>query len=179
MTQALDTTFPKSETSKKSLLLTPRLHASIDHFLKTQSATVHQLIKALGSPLNILFPQLVRDNVESFQTVLKKHGLRGRVYFAHKTNMSDSLTRQLACERAFLDVSSLNELRHGLASGFTGDRIEATGPKTSEFLALGLQHGITFSIDSLWELRQVISLRKHLQLDKSTKILIRLSGFHA
>jgi diaminopimelate decarboxylase len=164
--------------SYAALTLTPKVHPVIKDFLADQ-AKLQELVKALGSPLNVMFPELVHENVEAFNGLFKKHGLRGKVFFAHKTNSSDSLVRQLAHENACLDVSSLNELRHGLSSGFTGDRIEATGPKNREFLALALQQGITISIDSIWELNQVLELRQFLKLQKPTKVLIRLSGFHA
>lgn len=164
--------------SYAALTLTPKVHPVIKDFLADQTK-LQELVKALGSPLNVMFPELVHDNVEAFNALFKKHGLRGKVFFAHKTNSSDSLVRQLAHENASLDVSSLNELRHGLSSGFTGDRIEATGPKNREFLALALQQGITISIDSIWELNQVLELRTFLKLQKPTKVLIRLSGFHA
>jgi diaminopimelate decarboxylase len=180
MTVTLDTekATQESKSGNRALTLTPKVHPVIRDYL-ADPTRLEELVKGLGSPLNVMFPELVRDNVESFNDLFKKHQLRGRVFFAHKTNSSDSLVRQLAQENAFLDVSSLNELRHGLSSGFTGDRIEATGPKNREFLTLALQHGITISIDSLWELRQVLELRKVVKLQKPTKILVRLSGFHA
>ncbi len=173
-----DTTAMPARAANQALRLTPKVHAVIRNYL-ADPGRLQELVRAVGSPLNLLFPELVRDNVEEFNGVFQKHGLRGRVFFAHKTNSSDSLVRQLAHENASLDVSSLNELRHGLSSGFVGDRIEATGPKNREFLTLALQHGITISIDSLWELRQVLDLRQFLSLKKPTKILVRLSGFHA
>jgi len=180
MVATLETETATQDPTKSDapLTLTPKVHSVIKDFLAAP-AKLQELVKALGSPLNVLFPELVRDNVESFNDLFKKHGLRGRVFFAHKTNSSDSLVRQLAHENASLDVSSLNELRHGLSSGFTGERIEATGPKNREFLTLALQHGIVISIDSIWELKQVLEIREFLKLAKPTRVLVRLSGFHA
>lgn len=164
--------------ASESLKLTPRLHPAVGRLLECRS-TLFDLTKALGSPLNIILPELVRQNLESFQDVFDKHGIKGRILFAHKSNQSDSIVRQLSLLDAGLDVSSTNELRHALASGFRGERLEATGPKSLDFIALGLQHGITFSIDSLAELASIIALRRQVKPPAPTKVLVRLCGFEA
>ncbi|MBI1267894.1 MAG: Y4yA family PLP-dependent enzyme [Cryomorphaceae bacterium] len=167
-----------AERIEKELLLRPLVHPYIQELLEEKNE-LFSLVKALGSPLNVLFPEILAENIESFKSVFKEHNLQGRVFFAHKTNQSASLVRQLAMEDACLDVSSLKELKHGLASGFSGSRIEATGPKNKQFLALCIQQDVTISVDSLWELRAIIELRKKLKHRSATKVLLRLSGFTA
>ena len=137
---ASEATLKKQEVSKdnRELLLRPLVHPYIQEFLKGKPQ-LFSLVKALGSPLNILFPEILNENIASFKTVFEEHSLQGKVFLAHKTNQSSSLVRQLAVEDANLDVSSLKELKHGLASGFEGSRIEATGPKNKQFLALCIQ----------------------------------------
>lgn len=166
------------DSIKPKLALTPKVDPCVARFLANQSK-VNELVHALGSPLNILFPELIRQNVKGFQNVFAKHGIIGKVFFAHKSNRSDCLVRELALTTANLDVSSVHELRHALGSGFVGSRLEATGPKNSEFLSLALMHGVTLSIDSIAELELVVALRKELNLKAPTKVLIRLSGFSA
>jgi diaminopimelate decarboxylase len=161
---------------KKSLLLRPKIHASVARFL-ADSALPRQLTRALGSPLNVLFPDLLRENLAAYRAVLAKHQVTGRIFFAHKTTLSDSIVRQLAVEQVNLDVASLNELRHGLSCGFDGARIEATGPKSAEFLMLCVLHGVTVNIDSVSELKQLIKIRGLLKTTAPTKVLLRLSGF--
>ncbi len=160
------------------LHLTPIIEESIARFLSSGN-DLDQLVTALGSPLNILFPCSLARNLEAFQGVFAEHGVSGRVFFAHKTNQSDSLVRQMAVESCSIDVSSLNELRHALSSGFEGRRIEATGPKNREFLALAIMHDVTVSLDSLWEIQTVIDLHNQLGRTVPVKVLIRLSGFQA
>lgn len=167
-----------SKDANRDLLLRPLVHPYIQEFLQEKDQ-LFSLVSALGSPLNVLFPEVLRENIDSFKTVFKEHNLQGKVFLAHKTNQSASLVRQLSTEDACLDVSSLNELKHGLASGFTGSRIEATGPKNRQFLALCIQQNVTISVDNLWELKEIVNLRKKLGQKSATRILLRLSGFNA
>ncbi|MBY0358624.1 MAG: Y4yA family PLP-dependent enzyme [Candidatus Obscuribacterales bacterium] len=171
-------TVKASTSSEAPLTLTPKVHPVIAGYLK-EKAQLFELTKALGSPLNFLFPELVHENVEAFRSAFAQFGIQGKVFFAHKCNQSESIIRRLSVENAGLDISSANELRHALGSGFDGSRLEATGPKNPEFLGLCVQQGVTINLDSIAELKQVIALRKLLHAAKPTKVLLRLSGFEA
>lgn len=160
------------------LTLTPKVHATIKKFID-EKKTLFELVKALGSPLNVIFPELVGENVDKFQKAFSEAGVIGKVFFAHKCNQSDSLVRRLAVENAFLDVSSTQELRHALGAGFESARIEATGPKNVEFLGLAIQQGIIIAVDSLFELETIVKLKASLKHQKPTRLLLRLSGFEA
>ncbi|MBS1990973.1 MAG: Y4yA family PLP-dependent enzyme [Cyanobacteria bacterium SZAS LIN-3] len=170
----------KAAAAKKArgLRLTPTVNPTVARFLE-QKETLFSLVSALGSPLNILFPDLIEKNVEGFTGTFKKLSLLGKVFFAHKCNQSDSLVRRLALTDANLDVSSAGELRHALGSGFDSSRIEATGPKNTEFIGLAVQQGVTIAVDSISELKKIVALRPKLKLKKPTKVLLRLSGFEA
>lgn len=159
------------------LRLDARLHESVKRFLATGKP--QELVRALGSPLNLLFPQLIHQNIEQFHAVFERHQLRGRVYFAHKANRSDSLVRQIALEDCFIDVASENELKHALGAGFVGSRIECTGPKSPEFIRVAVMHDCVISLDSQSELQTILQTRRKLALRAPTRLLIRLSGFHA
>ncbi|MFK0121425.1 Y4yA family PLP-dependent enzyme [Streptomyces sp. NPDC090994] len=140
---------------------------------------LHSLVDALGSPLNVLLPEVVAENAERFRSVYRRHHLAGRVYFAHKANRSSALVRRLAaCDPAAvgIDVASLEELRHAVSCGFTGDRIMATGPKDAEFLWLAARLGATVNLDSPGELEQLAGLVRAYGLGKAD-VLVRLSGF--
>jgi diaminopimelate decarboxylase len=164
-------------SASEPLKLTPKIHPQLQRFLEA-SGKVRELVDALGSPLNVLFPQRLKGNMSEFYDCFKKHNLLGKVFFAHKSNSSQSVVRELATlEEANIDVSSVAELRDALSCGFVGSRILATGPKCSEFLTLSLMHDITLSVDSLWEISEIISLRKQLNINKRTKLLLRVSGF--
>jgi diaminopimelate decarboxylase len=162
----------------RALTLTPTVHETVTRFLK-EKETLFSLVSALGSPLNILFPDLIEKNVQDFTSTFKKLGVIGKVFFAHKCNQSDSLVRRLAVTEANLDVSSAGELRHALGAGFDSSRIEATGPKNKEFIALAIQQGVTIAVDSIGELKAIVELRTKLRVKKPSRILLRLSGFEA
>jgi diaminopimelate decarboxylase len=164
---------------EKQLKLTPKVHDLVSEYINTSKDQLFDLVNALGSPLNLLFPQILSENASAFESSLLNLGVQGRVYFAHKTNRSDSLVRQLSCEDAFIDVSSANELKHALGCGFTSSRIQATGPKNSEFLALCLRHSIVIGVDSAAELSSIVSMRRSLKTTVPTEILLRLSGFRS
>ncbi|MEU6157812.1 Y4yA family PLP-dependent enzyme [Streptomyces sp. NPDC047130] len=139
------------------------------------------LVDALGSPLNVLLPETVAENAARFRAVYRRHHLTGRVHFAHKANRSSALVRRLAAEdpaAVGIDVASLEELRHALASGFTGDRIMATGPKDTAFLWLAARVGATVNLDSRGELERLSRLVRRHGLGR-VAVLVRLSGFES
>jgi diaminopimelate decarboxylase len=166
----------KDQTSKNDVLkLKPRVAPDIMAFLS--SAKPFELINALGSPLNILFPEHISETLSSFETIFKKHNLRGRTYFAHKSNSSNCVPRYLSATTGYIDISSTNELKHALGSGFEPGRIQATGPKNEEFICLCLQLNVAISVDSLQELEQLVRLSETISSARPTNILLRLSGF--
>ncbi len=162
----------------KPLVLCPRTSSMVDGFL-ADDVLVRRILLACGSPVNVLFPQSVAANVKSFEDVLAAHNLKGSLYFAHKSNQSHSLLRQMAVTALRADVASIEELRHALSCGFTGSRLEATGPKNAEFLYLCLLHSVVVNVDSLQELDDIIALKKSLALTGKVRILLRLCGFGA
>ncbi|MEG3628147.1 Y4yA family PLP-dependent enzyme [Streptomyces poriticola] len=162
------------------LYLRPRVDPPLADLLEDRSF-LHSLVDALGSPLNVLLPEAVAGNVARFRAVYDRHRLTGRVYFAHKANGSSALVRRLAAgdpAAVGVDVASTEELRHALGSGFTGDRIMATGPKDPEFLWLAARVGATVNLDSPGELEQLAALVRAHGLGR-VDVLVRLSGFES
>ncbi len=77
------------------LYLAPRLESRAAALLDSPSF-LHSLTAALGSPLNVVLPDQIADNVRRFQDVYARHRLAGRIAFAHKANRSSALVRRLA-----------------------------------------------------------------------------------
>ncbi|WP_250031687.1 alanine racemase [Paractinoplanes maris] len=157
------------------LLLTPRMEP-ITQSVLTEGALLRQLTDGLGSPLNVVLPEALDDNVEGFRAVYRHHRLRGQIYFAHKANRSSALLRHLAATDAGVDVASLGELQHALGSGFGPGRIMATGPKNREFLWLAARSGITVNADSLDELSELAALVAAGRLPR-VRVMVRLAEF--
>ena len=118
-----------------SLYLSPRIGA-LPRAALDQKELLRQLVGALGSPLNVILPDQVAENLDGFRQVYRSRRLGGQVYFAHKANQASCLVRQFAAGDAGLDVASLGELQHALGAGIAPARIMATGPKSREFLWL-------------------------------------------
>ncbi len=159
----------------RPLYLEPRLEPRL-RSLVAATGTLHSLTDALGSPLHVVVPDQIAENLEEFRSVYRAHHLSGQVFFAHKANRSSALLRRLAATDAGVDVASLGELQHALGAGFTADRIMATGPKNPEFLWLAARAGVTVSVDAVAELDQLAALVRGHAL-APVRVLLRLSGF--
>jgi diaminopimelate decarboxylase len=157
------------------LHLTPRVHTRVKNFL-ADSTRIKELARGLGSPLNLLFPACATENADAFLHVLKEEGLKGRIFFAHKPNKSEAIIKQLSLKTIGIDVASHDELVSALRGGFTGNHLEATGPKSAKFLRLALQHGVIIAVDSMDELLLIESLMRHLTCPKA-QILLRVCNF--
>ncbi|WP_243709610.1 Y4yA family PLP-dependent enzyme [Micromonospora sp. 15K316] len=157
------------------LYLSPRIAPTLRSALN-ESALLTQLSDALGSPLGVILPQQLADNVAAFRAVFSDHRLGGQVYYAHKANRSSALVRELAATDAGIDVASLAELQHALGAGFVPQRIMATGPKNQEFLWLAARTGVTVSADSVGELVELATLVTEWALPP-VRVMTRLSGF--
>jgi diaminopimelate decarboxylase len=162
-------------TDSAALPLTPRMSPLLAD-LMAQSGLLVDLVRSLGSPLNLVLPQQVVDNAEEFARTIDRHGMRGQVYYAHKANRSAALVRKLAATTARIDVASLAELQRALGSGFAPDRIMTTGPKTPEFLWLAVRSGVVVNVDTIDELAMVGEIAAAHALAQVT-VLVRLSAF--
>lgn len=159
------------------LYLEPRLEPPLRSLLAERDL-LHTLTDALGSPLNLLLPEQIADNLARFRAVYRKHRLTGRIHFAHKANRSSALVRRLAATDAGLDVASLAELQHVLGAGCPPERIMATGPKNREYLWLAARTGATVHLDSRAELDALAGLVRAHALPP-VPVMPRLSGFRA
>lgn len=134
------------------------------------------LVDSLGSPLNVVVPQQITENTADYRAIYAAHTLNGTIYFAHKANRSSALVRELAGGDTGIDVASLAELQHALASGFAGSRIMATGPKDRDFLWLAARVGAIVNADSVAELETLAALVAAHRLP-TVRVMIRLSAF--
>jgi diaminopimelate decarboxylase len=159
--------------------MTPYLVPRIAPLLRSvldEEDLLHQLVEALGSPLNVVVPEQLSGNVAGFRAVYDEHRLSGEIYFAHKANRSSALVRELAALGAGIDVASLGELQHALGAGFGPARIMATGPKGPAYLALAARAGVIVNADTLAELSELARLVAAQGLPR-VRVMVRLSSF--
>jgi len=163
-------------TSSHPVQVAPFVHPLIRQFLD-RPAQLLSLVQGLGSPLNIIFPENIRDNANSFLETYQQHSLGGRIFFTSKPNKSSAVLREAALLNLGVDVSSEASLVQAMACGFHPERIECTGPKNMQYLALALQQNIILNVDSFFELKHIVELHAHLKLTKPARVMVRLCGF--
>lgn len=156
--------------------LSPAVNEKIQQFIQEENL-MKNLLEAHGSSIHIIFPENLKKNIEDFKAVYKKHNLKGKIMFAYKVNKSNCLIAQAESQEISIDVANLNELKRALANGFTGNRIEITGPKPKDLILLGLKHDVLFNVDNLNELQTIVKIAKHIKKIQKTKILLRFGGF--
>lgn len=143
--------------------------------LTTHTDLLTDLLDGFGSPLNLVLPPRVGHTARAFRAVLSVHGVRSRLFLAHKANRSAALVRQAAADGLDLDVASHGELCSGLTNGFPGSRMEATGPKNAAFLRLAVQHGLLVHVDNLAELDQVATVQAALSPSRPVEVVLRVA----
>ena len=142
----------------------------------SQIKDLKNTLNTFSSPCNILFPENLENNIKIIEKVLQKHNLLYKVFYAHKCNKSLAIVKEASLLNVNIDVANIYELRRALISGFTGDRIEATGPKNKEFLILAIEQNVTINVDNLSELNTILELNKKIN-KKNINILLRISSF--
>lgn len=152
------------------------IHPAIERFL-ADKALVFSLLDGMGSPLNVIFPDHIADNIGRFEKIYKDRQLQGRIFYTSKPNKSAALRKRAALTSAGLDVSSEGELKSALSCGFHPSRIEATGPKNPGYLALGALQDILLNADNMTELQQLMQMAGLLPKGRKIRVLVRLDGF--
>ncbi|MGY0536138.1 alanine racemase [Nocardioides sp. YJ-D4] len=138
------------------------------------AAAVGEAIERFGSPLHVVFPQVMAENATALAGVLRRHGVPYDIFYAHKVNASAALLAEASIAGLGADVASAAELDRALAAGFAPDRIEATGPKSPAFIDRIAALGLTANADDLWELDRLAAATP---AGSAVPVLLRLSGF--
>jgi len=152
------------------LKLEPKKSDRIKDFLDEEER-IRELMETHRSPLNIVFPEAVRENVEKFQKVIEERKVSARIFYAHKANRSKALVKAVSDSGAGIDVASLDELENALDSGVQPSDIEATGPKNQRFLDRLVEENITVNIDNFEELEYLGGFNSEVE------VMVRISGF--
>jgi diaminopimelate decarboxylase len=152
----------------------PKVSSNLQEFINSQDLfalkNLHEGVVHLG------FPQEIKQNIDRIKKVFEGLGIELKLYLAHKSTKNQSFVKQALKCGIGIDVASKNELISALSSGFTGERIEATGPKNNDFLQLVLFQGCLISLDSFEELERLIEIYQKLGINKQIPILIRINN---
>jgi len=151
--------------------LPPRLHPDAQRLIGDSHFI--NLVSGAPSPCNIVFPGIFTENINALEEVLRSRLDSYSIYFAHKANQSGAFITAAKKSGIGVDVASLEELKHTLDHGILPDMIEATGPKTQRFLEVLVAHGCLINVDSLDELKTILSMIQNEDTSKQ-RVYLRL-----
>ncbi len=167
----------QDKVQKAQLRLCPRIHPLIREFL-LEEEFIFDLVDRYESPLNLIFPQNLGENIEDFRSVYKKHRLKGRIYYVTKPCKSTALLREAKNHDVGIDVSSTNSLKMAIKNRWPSELIVANGPKNTNYLSLCIQSGVLINADSFDELEHIIELQMKYP-GQVVNLGVRLCGFHS
>jgi diaminopimelate decarboxylase len=158
--------------------LSPIVHPQISGLLKDHSSELYKLIDLFGSPLHIVFPEIMQDTIKHYRQILDDEGMQnGKIYFAAKANKADAFLSTSTAAGIGVDVSSTQEFMAALNAGIQGNNISVSGPtKLPALLALSVLHNACIAIDEPSELSSIIELVDRLPAKLPVRIYLRLSA---
>lgn len=125
-----------------------------------------------NGPVQIYFPRIFNENVNSLKSKLNKYPFPTKIYFAHKAIKSKTFVKEAEKTKICIDVASKNELESALDCGFSGEDIGCTGIKNEEFIKKSLEKNCLIVIDSISE----FNLVKKLKLSKKPRLAFRINN---
>lgn len=156
------------------VVLPPLLDPAISSLVFDSPRALLKLVEQYGSPLNIVWPHILRRNVEAFRAVLNRHIARFEVFYGAKVNKSPGLVRAAVEAAVGVDVSSIHEMRDALFAGIEPATLCATGPaKTRVFHAALIANASLIAVDSVEEFNDLEVIAREIEPDRPTRVLLR------
>jgi diaminopimelate decarboxylase len=144
-----------------------------DHLWIGQHDTV-ELARTYGTPVYVTDEDRITWNYEQYAKALTALYPRTRILYAAKANGNLAVLRLLSRLGAGADVFSSGELQLALAAGMAPDGLLFNGSSKSRAdLSLAVDTGVTVSVDSLDELRQLDHVAG--ALGKTARIAFRVN----
>lgn len=154
--------------------LRPLLGPALDRLIHGSPQALVALTKEYGSPLNVVVPHVLAENVEAFRAIFRRHEVRHEILYGAKVNKSPGLVHASVEAGIGVDVSSIYELRDALRAGADPGRICATGPaKTRVFHMALIANGALISVDSVEEFDDLESIAREIQPGRPVRVLLR------
>ncbi|RXT56374.1 decarboxylase [Bosea sp. Tri-44] len=153
--------------------LPPILDPRINALIQDAPNTLFSLVEQYGSPLNIVWPDILQDNARRLAGVLQSSGVPFRIFYGAKVNKSPGLVEAAARAGIGIDISSPYELRDALHAGTPPELVCASGPaKTRDFQRELIRRKVLISVDSIEELQELDGLLAECS-DGPARILLR------
>ncbi|CAG9170366.1 Diaminopimelate decarboxylase [Cupriavidus laharis] len=139
-------TQPETYRTHPPTQLLPFWDPLIARMLRTSPQSLVAAVERYGSPLNVIWPHVLRNNVAALRAVLAAHSVQGEIFYGAKVNKSQALVKAAVMAGVGIDVSSRHELRDALRASADPLRVCATGPaKTAVFHEQLLARGALIS----------------------------------
>ncbi|TCN25303.1 Y4yA family PLP-dependent enzyme [Sinorhizobium americanum] len=139
--------------------LPPILRSATADLLTRRGAFLLEWVHRYGSPLNLIWPDALQENLAALEGTLVDSRIAHAIYYGAKVNKSPGLMQAALAAGAGIDVSSPYELRDARRLGADGARLVATGPaKTRAFHQELLDCKALISVDSPEELEDLVAL---------------------
>lgn len=136
-----------------------------------------QCLEKFGSPVYIHNPNLLAKNIKLFETVLKKHHIKHKIFFARKPNKCISYVRKAKSLKIGIDTASTNELLQCLEIGCNPKDIVLTAAvKNEDLLTLCVKNKILVVVDNYDELEMLNKIAK--KQNRIQEFGVRVSGFY-
>jgi diaminopimelate decarboxylase len=135
-----------------------------------------EIAEKYGTPLYVLFEELIEENYNKYQTALETIYENHLICYAVKANTTFAVIKLLGEHGAGADVASEYELQFALDAGIPPEKIRANGNCKSEYyLKACIKNGIIINVDPEEELDVINALSRELGVDAT--INLRLAGF--
>ena len=135
-----------------------------------------ELAKKYGTPLYVLFEDIIISNYRNYQDTLNREYEKNLICYAVKANTSYYVLNLLSKLGSGADVASEYELQLALDAGIPADKIRANGNCKSEYyLQQCIKNDIIINVDPEEELKSINVIAK--ALGKAAKINLRFAGF--
>ncbi len=129
--------------------LHPILHSKWETLIGQNSSLIESLLRKHGSPLHLVAPSILCENLQKLQDTIQQHGVKPQVFYAMKANKGRALVRHAANAGFGIDVASEHEFLIATAQGKGSTAISLSGPiKPNNLFDGAIQHGAIISIDS-------------------------------
>ncbi|WER47953.1 Y4yA family PLP-dependent enzyme [Cupriavidus sp. WKF15] len=167
-------TVPETYRTHPPTQLPPFWDPVIARMLRTSPQSLVAAVERYGSPLNVIWPHALHNNVGALRAVLAAHGVRSDIFYGAKVNKSQALVKAAVMAGAGIDVSSHYELRDALRASADPLRLCATGPaKTAAFHDQLLARGALVSVDSIEELDDLQACLRQQPPGRRARVLLR------
>jgi len=157
-------------------MITKYMDKTDNNHRKVCGVDMVELAKKYGTPLYVLFEEIIEENYREYQTALEKVYENHLICYAVKANTTFAVLKLLNEYGAGADVASEYELQFTLDAGIPAEKIRANGNcKSDYYLEECIKKEIIINVDPEEELYILNEMSRDLGVN--AKINLRLAGF--